>query len=139
MNLVVHVTSFYRFTPLSEDAIASLKSSLEEISLATGLRGLVLMGPEGVNATLSGALEAMDRAKKLVHEAAGVSTFKDSVTDRHPFNYFRVKVKDEIVTMGQPGVVPKTDLNRHLTPEEWQRTLDEEDLVVLDTRNNYET
>jgi UPF0176 protein len=135
----IHISSFYRFTPLGEDAVASLKSALEGISGHTGLRGLVLVGPEGINATVSGNASAVGEAKSLVGRLAGVSVFKDSIADRHPFNYFRVKVKDEIVTMGAPGLVPPADQNFHLSPAEWNEALRDPSVVVLDTRNTYET
>lgn len=139
MSKTIHISSFYRFTPLTQAAVLHLKDALEGISAHTGLRGLVLIGAEGINSTLSGTEAALAEAKALVAREASVGNFKDSVANRHPFNYFRVKIKDEIVTMGQPGVVPPAEMNFHLSPEQWNEAMQDPDVVVLDTRNTYET
>ncbi len=134
---MIEITSFYRFNPLTTETQDNMRAELEALSERTGLRGLVLLGPEGINSTCSGSADAIAELKALVARV-GVNEFKDSCAEKHPFNVFRIKIKDEIVTLGQPGVVPESERNAHLSPEEWHQALQDPDVVVLDTRNDYE-
>jgi UPF0176 protein len=134
---LIEITSFYRFNPLASEIYHNMKKELEALSARTGLRGLVLIGPEGINSTCAGSREAIAQLKMLVAQV-GVNEFKDSQAEKQPFNVFRVKIKDEIVTMGQPGVAPSQERNFHLSPEEWHEALKDPNTVVLDTRNDYE-
>ncbi len=136
----VSVTSFYRFQRLNEEQVQSLKTNLERIAEETGLRGLCLLGPEGINATLSGTGFDLEHIKSLITEAFATTEieFKDSEAAKHPFHFFRIKIKDEIVTLGKPGFAPEKAKNNHLSPEEWHQALKDPDVLVLDTRNDYE-
>lgn len=134
---MIEITSFYRFTPLTTPIQNNMIQELEGLAKRQGLRGLVLIGPEGINSTCSGTRQAIDELKNLVR-TIGVEDFKDSQADKHPFNKFSVKIKDEIVTIGQPGLTPESAMNFHLSPEEWEAALNDPDTVVLDTRNDYE-
>jgi UPF0176 protein len=134
---LIEITSFYRFTPLTTPIQNNMIQELEGLAKRQGLRGLVLIGPEGINSTCSGTRQAIDELKELVR-TIGVEDFKDSQADKHPFNKFSVKIKDEIVTIGQPGLAPESAMNFHLSPEEWEAALNDPDTVVLDTRNDYE-
>lgn len=134
---MIQITTFYRFNPLTSEIITNTRNELETLSKRTGLRGLVLIGPEGINSTCAGTREAIAELKTLVTQV-GVHEFKDSFADKQPFNVFRVKNKDEIVTMGQPGVAPSAERNFHLSPEDWHEALKDPNAIVIDTRNDYE-
>src|SRR5690606_20787568 len=101
--------------------------------------GLMILGKEGVNATVSypRAHQSAVKDQLLVLFPIHASDFKDSFADKHPFNGLKVKVRDEIVTLGRADLVPNSRRN-HLAPDEWNRVLKEEDVVVIDTRNDYE-
>lgn len=138
MNETV-VTTCYRFTRLDNDVVAHLKAEMEAYSVPRALRGLVLIGQEGINFTVSGDQNAIDGFKALLAKCLGSDLhFKDSVTTKHPFHCFKVKVKDEIVTLGRPGLAPESPVNAHLTPTEWHEALKDPAAVVIDTRNDYE-
>jgi UPF0176 protein len=136
----VSVTSFYRFQALEDEKVKLLKSNLEQIAADSDLRGLCLLGREGINATLSGARAGLEQIKALVNGSFNEAAieYKDSESARHPFHFFRIKVKDEIVTIGKPGFAPSTVKNYHLTPEQWHEAMKDPEVVVLDTRNDYE-
>ncbi len=136
----VYISTFYRFTPLNEADVVRIQGGLEAFAQASGLRGLVLLSFEGINATVSGTLEAIDQYKREVSALLGLTdlTFKDSVGEKQPFHIFKVKVKDEIVSLGKPGFVPEQPVNSHLSPSEWQAALEDPNTVLLDTRNDYE-
>jgi len=136
----IHVTSFYRFITLADQQVNEIKAELEAFSLKTGMLGLCLLGNEGINATLSGSSKSIAEVKNLLARMLGLQdmVFKDSIALKHPFHIFRIKIKDEIVTMGKPGFVPNKVHNHHLSPEEWHLAMQNPDAVILDTRNDYE-
>lgn len=136
----VHVTSFYRFISLSDSQVEELKLKLERFASESELLGLCLLGNEGINATLSGPPSALASVKILLNESLAVSdlVYKDSVALKHPFHVFRIKIKNEIVTMGKPGFAPASPKNNHLTPEEWHEAIQDPNALILDTRNDYE-
>lgn len=135
-----HISAFYHFTRLHD--LETLKSVLEAKAEELSIRGLLILGPEGINTTCaaptSEALEAFKVWVKAYFNAPGIA-FKDSTSDRSPFRRYKVKIREEIVTTGLPGVLPPEGKNHHLSPEEWNRVLKEEkDFVMIDTRNWYE-
>ena len=100
--------------------------------------GLTIVGSEGVNGTVAGSASSIRKWKQKIEEFAGEVTFKDSKSDGQPFKRWFVKIRPEIVSLGNVGIVPSGKHN-HLTPEEWDAVIDSEDVVILDTRNDYET
>ncbi len=131
------VTNFYKFTPISKEALADLKQALKGIAKLRKVKGLFLIGTEGVNATISGSRENIDPLKSWLLERLGDLEFKDNMCTYVPFKSFQVKIKPEIVTIGNIKIIPDKPNNNHLSPEEWNKAL-AEDVVVIDTRNWYE-
>ncbi|NQZ00161.1 MAG: hypothetical protein HRT45_05770 [Bdellovibrionales bacterium] len=140
-NITVTVSTFYLFKPLSESFVEDLKTRLEALSeREASLCGLILLGSEGINSTVAGSKEAVTKLKQLVSlELDDKIWFKDSECEFLPFSRFKVKIKSEIVTLGRPDLVPSETVNHHLSPDEWDKALQEEDVVCIDTRNTYET
>ncbi len=137
----IAITTFYRFLPLAPEPIAALKTRLEQVAEGANLRGLCLLSAEGINATVSASRSAdLVCFKAVVQEALELHDlqFKDSSGKKHPFREFKVKVKNEIVTLGKPGFCPTLPHNDHITPKQWQADIRDPDTVVLDTRNAYE-
>jgi UPF0176 protein len=137
---MVEVCAFYIFQPLTAQDVALLKSELEAMSLSHNLYGLALIGREGLNFTFSGTPDGMHafRAWLTARLMLEQPDFKISYAAQHPFQKFVVKVKKEIVTMGQPGVVPQSTVNGHISAQEWHDKLQSGEAIVLDTRNDYE-
>ncbi len=104
------------------------------------VRGLVLLGREGINFTISGADKGIEAFRSwLTHRMHLVGPqFKISRSHKHPFHVFKVKVKKEIVSLGQPGLVPGSEKNGHISPIEWHDKLQKGEAVILDARNDYE-
>jgi len=138
--MAIHVTSFYRFIPLNTQQIQDLKARLEQLALDAQLLGLCLLGHEGVNATISGPAPGLEQLKSFLRDFLQLPdmAFKDSIAAKHPFHIFRIKIKDEIVTLGKPGFAPDSPRNHHLSPEEWHLAMQDPDTIILDTRNDYE-
>ncbi|MFN7453095.1 MAG: rhodanese-related sulfurtransferase [Pseudobdellovibrionaceae bacterium] len=140
------VTTFYKFTVLKDQNKADLeivKTALENKAQELNIEGLLILGPDGFNTTCTSTLESSLSAWKdwmqEYFQSPGIF-FKDSVSDVRPFHRFKVKLRNEIVTIGAPDLVPNLEENHHLSPEQWNQVLKEEkDFVLIDTRNWYES
>jgi UPF0176 protein len=133
----LHITAFYLFTPIAAEGLPSFQSDLIAFGVARDMRGLTLIAEEGVNGTVSGSQAAIAAWKDLLTARFGPIVFKDSAAEKAVFARWSVKIKPEIVALKQPEVKP-LGKRKHLTPEEWDEMLAQEDVVVLDTRNDYE-
>ncbi|MCB0369287.1 MAG: hypothetical protein KDD45_07475, partial [Bdellovibrionales bacterium] len=135
-----HITTFYHFFNLTEPEAA--KKDLKSLAEKNNTLGLMIIGTEGLNATVASSSEKnLADFKKSIQEhfSISINNFKDSQSDIIPFRRFSVKIRDEIVTTGIPGRKPDSEKNFHLSPEQWDQVLKtEKDYVIIDTRNWYE-
>lgn len=138
------VMTFYQFAPLpvEPDTLESLRERLHAGACAVDLKGTILLAGEGMNGTLTGArgdLEAFAETLKAVPGFADLP-FKYSIASPgNPVFYrLKVKLKPEIVALGQPEVKPAERTGTHVDAQTWNRLLDDPDLIVIDTRNDYE-
>lgn len=136
----IQITTFYYFFSMSEEQVKQFEEALYKLGEELNLRGLFIIGTEGVNTTYSGAPENVESFKREITKFIGAEKifFKDSFHDKHPFNDFKVKVRDEIVTLNRADFIPNNTNTNHLTPEQWHKVMNEEDVVIIDTRNDYE-
>ncbi len=137
MNYPFSITACYAFLDISKDRLASLKKELITFGKERGLRGLFLLSTEGVNGTICGVPQAIGEWKDLLTTLFGPIIFKDSHAEKQVFRRFSVKIKPEIVVIKDPDLHPKGP-HKHLSPAEWQKLIDEGDVLLLDTRNDYE-
>ena len=129
----------YRFVAIDDPA--ALKAVLLPRAQALGLKGTILLAPEGINAFIAGAetavrsfLASFDDDSRF----AGLNV-KESWSDAVPFTRLKIKLKQEIVTFRQPGLNPVSNPAPAMTAIELKRRLDAgEDIVLLDTRNDVE-
>lgn len=145
------VASFYSFFPIEESQLKQRRSELETLAAELGVRGLVILATEGINSTLSGTEESIkkfcERVEQWIHEVRPEQSFpmvKYAPADRHTFRKFLVKIRPEIVTTSSPDISPLSytpNRRTHLSPKEWHDLLTSpnEDFVLVDTRNWYET
>ncbi len=135
------ITTFYKFKTIENPE--EFKTFLEELALRTGTIGLIILGSEGINATVAGtSTDGLHQFKSEVGKKLGNLNlmFKDSESRKAPFRRFKVKMREEIVTLGTPELIPGIEKNHHLSPKEWNDVLkNEKDVVLIDTRNWYET
>ncbi|GMG85479.1 rhodanese-related sulfurtransferase [Paralimibaculum aggregatum] len=134
----VEIAAFYRFAPLPEPA--AHRAALARIACAGGLRGTVLLAPEGVNGTVAGpagAVAALLAALRALPGFAGMPARRSQAAEM-PFRRMKVRLKREIVTLGQPGLAPAARTGTRVPPADWDALLDAPDVAVIDTRNAYE-
>ncbi|MEM7625335.1 MAG: rhodanese-related sulfurtransferase [Planctomycetota bacterium] len=138
------VAALYRFVRLPDPA--ALRETLLHEMTEAGLCGTLLLAEEGINGTIAGP---PDKLRGFVdglrdpqrHGGRFVDLdVKWSTADAPPFRKTRVRLKREIVTMGVPEVNPgdPETVGRYVDPDEWNRLLDDPDVTVIDTRNDYE-
>ena len=135
MNIVAALYHFTRF----EDP-ASLVEPLLELCREQGTAGTLLVASEGVNGTISGSRDGIDAVLSHLRSLPGCAELehKESTAEEVPFRRMKVKLKKEIVTMGQPNVDPLSKKGRYVVPSEWNALITSDDVVVIDTRNDYE-
>ena len=119
----------------------ALKPPLLELCLAHGITGTLLLGREGVNGTIAGpsqdAIDAAIRHLRALPDCAALE-YKISHAKLAPFGKMKVKLKREIVTMGQPDVDPRASVGHYVAPTDWNDLIARDDVAVIDTRNDYE-
>ncbi len=134
----IAVTSFYSFVNLKD--IEVLQPKIMLIALRKYIKGTILLSKECFNGSFSGPKENIDYVLgeiiKLT-QAKDVS-IKTNYCDKHPFEKFKVKLKKEIVTLGVGDLDVQNLKGEYLSAEEWDEYLTKEDVVVIDTRNDYE-
>jgi UPF0176 protein len=134
------VILFYKFVPIADPA--SLREDMRALATAHGLKGRMLIAREGVNATFEGTTESIDAYKAALKENALFSdlVFKESAGSGDSFSKLQVTVRDEIVTLGAGEFDVAKDTAPAISAEELEKMYErEEDFVVLDLRNDYET
>ncbi len=134
----IAVLAFYKFSNLH--AMDELHSYLLDFCRERGIKGTILLAPEGINGTVAGkqgAIEALIAEFDSIDGLPGMER-KISFADEPPFHRLKVKIKKEIVTMGVPGIDVANRTGVHLDAKEWNQLIENEDVLVLDTRNQYE-
>ncbi|MHA6324502.1 oxygen-dependent tRNA uridine(34) hydroxylase TrhO [Roseivivax sp. CAU 1753] len=132
------VAALYYFTPFPDPA--ALRPGLIALAEAGRVTGTLLLAPEGINGTVAGPADGVDALVAHVRALPGCETLevKTSSAARRPFPRLKVRLKKEIVTMGQPGVDPRARTGHYVDPADWNALIQSPDVAVIDTRNAYE-
>ena len=132
------VAALYHFTPFDDPA--ALKAPLAAACCAGGVKGTLLLAPEGINGTIAGDRAGIDAALAHIRALPGCAdlVWKESTARDRPFARLKVRLKREIVTMGQPDVDPRAATGQYVAPADWNALISAPDVAVIDTRNAYE-
>ncbi|MBT6431557.1 MAG: rhodanese-related sulfurtransferase [Deltaproteobacteria bacterium] len=132
------VAALYHFARLEdfEDKQAPLLVMMKKLDV----RGTLLLAREGINGTVSGSRESIDAMLTWLKEDPRLAnlTHKESYCDAHPFYRTKVKLKKEIVTMGVEDIDPNHIVGTYVRPEDWNGVISDPEVVLIDTRNDYE-
>ena len=136
--MIVTVAAFYRFAAVQNPA--RLQAELQSAFTEDQLLGTLLIAPEGINGTLAGAAEVIDRLLILLAKRTGLdrSAVKFSSTEQHPFGRLKFKVKQEILAFRR-AVVNPAKAGTYVAPKDWNALIADPGVLLLDTRNTYET
>ncbi|MGA8940054.1 MAG: rhodanese-related sulfurtransferase [Acidobacteriaceae bacterium] len=132
------VAAYYRFFALADPS--ALREELRATFAATDLLGTTLIAPEGINGTMAASAETIDRLLSFLAERTGLprSDVKFSVAEVPPFRRQKFKLKREIITFRNAPTDP-TRPGQYVDPQQWNDLLADPDVLLLDTRNTYES
>jgi len=132
------VAAMYRFVSLPD--FRALREPILDTCTALGIKGTLLLAHEGINGTVSGTREGMNKLLAYLRTLPGLEALehKESFYQRKPFYRMKVKLKKEIVTMGVEGIDPNVVVGRYVEPKDWNALIADPDVVLIDTRNDYE-
>lgn len=132
------VAALYHFTRFPDPA--ALKGPLAKVACANGVRGTLLLASEGINGTIAGTRNGVDAVLAHIRTLPGCEAleWKESPAETMPFGKMKVRLKREIVTMGQPDVDPRASVGHYIEPVDWNALITAPDVAVIDTRNDYE-
>ncbi len=134
----LRVAALYRFTPFAD--CAALKAPLALVCCSNDVKGTLLLAPEGINGTIAGTDAGVEAVLDHIRALPGCADLdvKESRAEQPPFHRMKVRLKREIVTMGEPDVDPRLGAGRYVEPAQWNALIAEPGVVVIDTRNDYE-
>ncbi|MCR9165215.1 MAG: rhodanese-related sulfurtransferase [Nannocystaceae bacterium] len=132
------IAAFYGFTRLDDHQ--SLQQPLQTLCADHQVVGTLLLAPEGVNGTVAGSGEGIERLLAFLRALPGLEGMnaKYASAAKPPFGRMRVRLKREIVTMGVPGIDPLERVGTYVHPKDWNALVDDPDVLLIDTRNDYE-
>src|SRR6056300_840183 len=133
------VAALYKFVEI--DDLLSLQNNLYKICEENNIMGTILIADEGINGTISGK---HNEIKETISSLTSDNRFsnieiKYSSTDKQPFHRMKVRLKKEIVTIGLPEINPNKKVGTYVRPEDWNELISDPNVIVIDTRNKYET
>ena len=135
------VAAFYRFVRL--EGLEALRSRLEVLAAGLDLKGTILLAEEGINGGLCGAREALDDFMNALGEDerfAGLPVRHSTAAPGNSVFYrLKVRIKPEIVSLGQPQANPLKATGRRVAAADWNALLDRPKVLLVDVRNAYET
>ncbi len=132
------VAALYKFASL--DNFRELKAPLHDFCLQHEIRGTILLAAEGINGTVSGSRTAIDSLLAYLKTDPRLANLehKESYCEHQPFYRTKVKLKKEIVTLGVPDIDPSKHVGEYVTADKWNDLISDPEVVVVDTRNQYE-
>lgn len=134
---MIRVAALYRFARFDDPG--ALRADLAGLCQAEGIKGTLLVAHEGINGTIAGAPDAVERIVAALRGLPGCADLdvKWSSAATMPFLRMKVRVKREIVTMGRPDIDPLAT-GDYVAPADWNALIDQPGTLLIDTRNDYE-
>ncbi len=135
---LIAVAAFYRFWPLGD--LPGLRHALQRLCDSNDACGILLIAPEGINGTLAAQPASLDVVLAGIATLTGIVGLDARMSRTHalPFKRMRVRIKNEIITLGEPGVDPARQAGIYVEPQDWNALLADPDVLLIDTRNAYE-
>ena len=136
------IAALYKFVSLPN--YADLQVPIHAACDTHNIKGTLLLAAEGINGTIAGLPDDIKavlhflRTDALFEGKLAALDHKESYAYKHPFYRMKVKLKKEIVTMGVPSVNPDNTVGTYVKPDDWNALIADPDVIVLDTRNDYE-
>ena len=137
-NLPIRIAALYQFARFDDPK--TLRAPLLALCEENGVRGTLLLAREGINGTIAGTDTGVEAVLDHIRALPGCDAIevKESRAEGLPFHRTKVRLKKEIVTMGQPDLDPLAGVGTYVAPEDWNALISDPDTIVIDTRNDYE-
>ncbi|MDO6413549.1 rhodanese-related sulfurtransferase [Sphingomonas sp. BIUV-7] len=137
-DLPIRVVALYRFTPFAD--LEALRAPLALACCSQGVKGTLLLAHEGINGTIAGPDAAIEAVLAHIRALPGCASLdvRESRAQTMPFHRMKVRIKREIVTMGEPAVDPLADVGHYVAPADWNALIADPSTILIDTRNDYE-
>ena len=138
MENLILIAAFYKFVSLPD--YQELRQPLLDRCRAADIRGTILLASEGINATIAGERPSVDGVVSYLREDPRLADLmvKESLHDSVPFGRMKVRLKREIVALKVSGVDPAKRVGLYVEPNDWNRLIEQDDVLLIDARNNYE-
>ncbi|MTH95124.1 rhodanese-related sulfurtransferase [Roseibium sp. RKSG952] len=132
------VAALYKFTPL--DDFEAMREPLKAFCQARDVRGSLLLASEGINGTICGPEAGVREVLAHLRSDPRLSDLnhKESWSHRHVYKRIKVRLKQEIVRLAVDGIDPNEIVGTYVKPEDWNALIEDPEVVVIDTRNDYE-
>ena len=132
------VCALYQFVRL--DDFEAFRTPLRELMVKLEVKGTILLALEGLNGTISGSKASIDGVIQFLQDDGRFDNLeiKFSHSENTPFKRLKVKLKKEIVTLGVDHIDPLSSVGTYIAPQDWNALISDPDVVLIDTRNNYE-
>ena len=132
------VAAFYKFVDWND--FKDLKLRLESVCEKAGTLGTILLAPEGINGTISGTDQGIQEVLEFLWQDDRLTDLapKYSMTRNKTFYRMKIKLKKEIVSMGVPETKPAAISGAMVSPKEWNKVIEDPEMLIIDTRNDYE-
>ena len=134
----IYIYTFYRFKNLIE--IRSLKIKLDKYLKNKLILGTVLLANEGVNGTISGTKKDLNEFINFIKQNLKIRKLSIKISQNKfiPFYRLKIRLKKEIVTIGDKTIKPEKITGKHIDPKNWDKIINNKKYMIIDTRNNYE-
>ncbi|MDC3147318.1 rhodanese-related sulfurtransferase [Prochlorococcus sp. AH-716-I09] len=134
------IVSLYSFFPFQEKLILELKDQLLNIENKKDLSGLLIFASEGINGTICAENNVIEIVINLLEKFTDKKNLniKVSFSKKKIFKKLKIKIKNEIVTMGVSDINPSQDNGTYIDSINWNKLLKNQNTIVIDTRNHYE-
>ena len=133
------VAALYKFVMMED--LPSWQARIREICDTAEAMGTLLIADEGLNGTISASYKGMVTFVTWLRSqpAFEMIAIKYAIHETKPFHRMKVRLKKEIVTMGCPDINPAQNAGIYVEPQDWNKLISDPDVMVVDTRNHYET
>ena len=134
------IVSLYSFFKFQENLILELKEKLLNVENKYDLSGLLIFASEGINGTICAEDNVIEIVMNLVntYTNAGTLNLKINYSKKKIFKKLKIKIKNEIVTMGVTEINPLKDTGTYIDSVNWNKLIKNQNTILIDTRNHYE-
>ena len=135
---IIYIYTFYRFKNITD--IRTKKTILDKYIKNKLILGTILLANEGVNGTVSGTKKDLNNFLSLIRKILKIKKMSIKISQNAfiPFYRLKIRLKKEIVTIGDKTIKPEKITGKHIDPIKWDKIIDNKKYLIIDTRNDYE-